>query len=138
MSDNLTLRSSKLAHNAKASDLLRQIESAKREAADAQNAAKFQEDSSKEKLRSDEDTRHSLTFLFLVGFFGLIAFGAVFVAIYNSFAVGWVIKLHDAGLIEQSQKIPFLELDKVLSIIVSALGTSLGFIIGYYFKNKDK
>lgn len=129
MSDNLT---------SKASDLLRKIDKAKQEAADAQRAAKTQEASSKEKLRSDEDTRHSLTFLFIMGFFVLLAAGSVFVAIYNSLAVGWTIKLNAAGLTDQAHKVPFLELDKVLSIIVSALGTSLGFIIGYYFKNKDK
>ncbi|MCK7307889.1 MULTISPECIES: hypothetical protein [Enterobacter] len=129
MSDNLTSR---------ASDLLKQLDLAKAAAADAQRAAKNQEDSSKEKLRSDEDTRHSLTFLFLVGFFALIGMGAIFVAVYNSLAVGWVIKLNTAGMVDLARKVPFLELDKVLSIIVSALGTSLGFIIGYYFKNKDK
>jgi Ca2+/Na+ antiporter len=129
MSDNLTT---------KASELLKQIDLAKVAAARAQSAAKSQEASSKEKLRSDEDTRHSLTFLFLVGFFTLIGLGALFVAFYNSLAVDWVIKLNAAGMSDQSRKITFLELDKVLSLIVSALGTSLGFIIGYYFKNKDK
>lgn len=138
MSDNLTPGAAKLYTAAKASELLKQLDQAKRDAANAQRAAKSQEDSSKEKLRSDEDTRHSLTFFFLVGFFTLIGSGAIFVAFYNSLAVDWIIKLKDAGLIEQSEKISLLELDKVLSIIVSALGTSLGFIIGYYFKNKDK
>lgn len=32
--------------------------------------------------------------------------------------------------------VKLLELDKVLSVIIGALGTSLGFIIGYYFEEK--
>lgn len=120
------------------SSLVEKIKKTREEAHLAQKAAEQLESSSKERLRSEEDTRHSLTFLFILGFFALICSGALFVAIYNALAVGWIVKLKDAGLIEQAQKISLLELDKVLSIIVSALGTSLGFIIGYYFKNKDK
>ncbi|MDF7789594.1 hypothetical protein CG435_10840 [Pantoea ananatis] len=120
------------------SSLAEKIKKAREEAHLAQKAAEKVESSSKERLRSEEETRHSLTFLFIVGFFSLICSGALFVAAYNALAVGWIIKLNSAGLLEQAQKISLLELDKVLSLIVSALGTSLGFIIGYYFKNKDK
>lgn len=120
------------------SSLIEKLEKARKDALAAQNAAKSQEVESKEKLRSEEDTRHSLTFLFIAGFFCLLGLSAIFVAFYNALTVDWIIKLNAAGLLEQSKKIPFLELDKVLSIIVSSLGTSLGFIIGYYFKSKDK
>ena len=120
------------------SSLMKSIEMARKKAQQAKKAAEDEENISKNNILSEESTRHSLTFFFIIGFFILIAFGAIFVAVYNSLAVGWVIKLNAAGLAEQSSKVPFLELDKVLSIIVSALGTSLGFIIGYYFKNKDK
>ncbi|WP_369311458.1 hypothetical protein [Providencia rettgeri] len=44
--------------------------------------------------------------------------------------------LSEKGMVEAASKVSLLELDKVLSIIISALGTSLGFIIGYYFKEK--
>lgn len=120
------------------SSLMKNIEKAREEARKAKQAAEHEENTSKESIRSEEITRHSLTFYFIIGFFVLLAFGAVYVAIYNYLAVGWIIELNKAGLIEQSKKVPFLELDKVLSIFISALGTSLGFIIGYYFKNKDK
>lgn len=120
------------------SSLIEKLKRAREESQLAQKAAEKVESSSKERLRSEEETRHSLTFLFIVGFFSLICAGSLFVAAYNALAVGWIIKLNAAGLVEQSQKITLLELDKVLSLIVSALGTSLGFIIGYYFKNKDK
>ncbi|MGY0378307.1 hypothetical protein ACW2AL_15650 [Providencia sp. PROV170] len=35
-----------------------------------------------------------------------------------------------------AKSIKLLDLDKVLAVIIGALGTSLGFIIGYYFKEK--
>ncbi|PKC39247.1 hypothetical protein V461_21725 [Pantoea ananatis BRT98] len=118
--------------------LAERIKKARERASEAKKAVEFEELSSKEKLRSDEDTRHSLTFLFILGFFLLLGLSAIYVAIYNALAVDWAIKLNAAGLLEQSKNVPFLELDKVLSLIVSALGTSLGFIIGYYFKSKEK
>lgn len=120
------------------SSLMKDIEKARNVALKAKRAAEDVENSSKKSIRSEESTRHSLTFYFIIGFFMLLALSAAYVAFYNHLAVGWIIQLNKAGLIEQSNKIPFLELDKVLSIIISALGTSLGFIIGYYFKNKDK
>ncbi|WP_369310309.1 hypothetical protein [Providencia rettgeri] len=44
--------------------------------------------------------------------------------------------MSEKGMAEAASKVSLLELDKVLSIIISALGTSLGFSIGYYFKEK--
>lgn len=87
--------------------------------------------------RDDGQTRNRLTNTFLKGFFGLLIFSCIFVLIYNYFAVGWAIALSQAKLDEAAKTINFLELDKVLSIIIGALGTSLGFIIGYYFKEKN-
>lgn len=120
------------------SSLVEKLKKAREESQLAQKAAEKVESYSKQRLRSEEETRHSLTFLFIAGFFSLICAGSIFVAAYNALAVGWIIKLNAAGLVNESQKISLLELDKVLSLIVSALGTSLGFIIGYYFKNKDR
>ncbi|MEB7993459.1 hypothetical protein NGI19_08590 [Raoultella ornithinolytica] len=87
--------------------------------------------------RDDGQTRNKLTITFLKGFFGLLIFSCVFVLAYNYFAVGWAISLSQAKLDEAAKSITFLELDKILSIIIGALGTSLGFIIGYYFKEKS-
>nr|DAM44316.1 MAG TPA: hypothetical protein [Caudoviricetes sp.] len=84
----------------------------------------------------DGKTRSTLTITFMRGFFGLIVFSFIFVIAYNYCAVQWVLQLQSKGLMEASKSIALLELDKVLSIMVSALGTSLGFIIGYYFKDK--
>lgn len=79
-------------------------------------------------------TRSGLTYMFILGFFSLIILGAVFVFIYNAWSVDWAIKLKNNGLPEVASQVTLLELDKVLSILIGAFGTSLGFIIGYYFK----
>ncbi|MCC3704151.1 hypothetical protein LLR08_16440 [Rouxiella badensis] len=79
-------------------------------------------------------TRSGLTYIFLIGFFLLIILGAVFVFIYNAWCVQWAIELQKNNLPEVASKITPLELDKILSILIGAFGTSLGFIIGYYFK----
>ncbi|EKS7193737.1 hypothetical protein [Enterobacter ludwigii] len=87
-------------------------------------------------VQRDGKTRSTLTLSFIRGFFGLLIFSCVFVLIYNWAAVYWIIDLKQAGLLNDSAKLNLLDLDKVLSIIIGALGTSLGFIIGYYFKEK--
>jgi len=88
-------------------------------------------------VHRDGRTRSALTITFLIGFFVLIVGCFVFVLIYNSYAVSWVRELNSQGLKDYADKVTFLELDKVLSVIIGALGTSLGFIIGYYFKEKS-
>ncbi|HDC4470410.1 MULTISPECIES: hypothetical protein [Enterobacter] len=84
----------------------------------------------------DGKTRSTLTLTFMRGFFGMLVFACLFVLFYNWAAVHWIIDLKTSGLAEQSTKLNLLEIDKILSIIIGALGTSLGFIIGYYFKEK--
>lgn len=86
----------------------------------------------------ESKTRSALTITFLLGFFVLLIFSFLFVLWYNSHAVGWLLKLKAQGIENPSELIRPLELDKVLSILIGALGTSLGFIIGYYFKEKSK
>lgn len=107
-----------------------QHEKAKKEADD-------QESSSLNSLQRDGRTRSALTFWFMVGFFGLIAGCFFFTLWYNNLAVGWIIELQKEGLPEEAKGITLLELDKVLAVVIGALGTSLGFIIGYYFKEKQ-
>lgn len=84
----------------------------------------------------DGKTRSTLTLTFMRGFFGLLVFSCLFVLIYNWATVHWVVELKKAGLADDASKLNLLELDKILSIVIGALGTSLGFIIGYYFKEK--
>ena len=95
------------------------------------------EESALHNVHRDGRTRSTLTITFLVGFFTLIVGCFLFVLIYNSYAIGWVKDLESHGLKDYADKVTFLELDKVLAVIIGALGTSLGFIIGYYFKDKN-
>lgn len=110
---------------------------------------KKEDDEAKEKVIDEESmaiknasqevrTRHTLTKYFLIGFFTLIIICFIFVPIYNSHAVHWVKELHEHGLDEQAKNINFLDVEKVLAVIIGALGSSLGFIIGYYYKEKSK
>lgn len=104
----------------------------------ASEEASEQEVNSLTTLAADDKARHNLTFLFLKCFFGLFVGAWVFILIYNWSVICWIIWLNEHKLSAVADKIPLLELDKLLSLIISALGTSLGFIIGYYFKSKDK
>lgn len=89
-------------------------------------------------VHRDGRTRSALTITFLIGFFALIAGCFLFVLWYNSKAIGWMKDLHSMNMDGEVSNIKLLELDKVLSVIIGALGTSLGFIIGYYFKDKNQ
>lgn len=95
------------------------------------------EESALHNVHREGRTRSALTITFLVGFFLLIAGCFGFVLCYNYFAIGWIKDLHTQGLNDEIANVKLLELDKVLSVIIGALGTSLGFIIGYYFKDKN-
>lgn len=104
----------------------------------ANSRANTTEDDVKNAIKNEGHTRNKLTLFFIAGFFGILIFCCVFVLIYNWIAVGWAIDLKTAGYNKELNSVPFIELDKLLSIMIGAFGTSLGFIIGYYFKNKDK
>ncbi|HBR2129043.1 TPA: hypothetical protein MG510_16535 [Klebsiella pneumoniae] len=84
----------------------------------------------------DGKTRSTLTLTFMIGFFGILIFSCLFVFLYNWAAVNWTIHLSQAKLEKDALGVHLLEVDKILSIMIGALGTSLGFIIGYYFKEK--
>ncbi|WP_151995428.1 hypothetical protein [Buttiauxella massiliensis] len=118
------------------SALLSRVSGVKNESQKVDKAADEIEAVVQAQIHRDGKTRSTLTLTFMRGFFGLLIFSFFFVLIYNYCAVQWSISLKAAGLLEESKSIALLEVDKVLSIMISALGTSLGFIIGYYFKEK--
>lgn len=89
-----------------------------------------------EKYQQDDTARNTLTFHFLWGFFILIGGCFLFVFAYNFAAVFWLEHLQANGVSDAASHVKLLELDKVLAVVIGALGTSLGFIIGYYFKEK--
>ncbi|MGR5240681.1 hypothetical protein ACPV36_07295 [Photobacterium damselae] len=91
-----------------------------------------------DKLNKTEiKTRSGLTWIFLIGFFVLIVGSAFFVLVYNHYAVQWIQQLNSAEIKNFDGLIKPLEFEKVASLIINSLGTSLGFIIGYYFKEKS-
>lgn len=102
----------------------------------APTLAKIKEEEQREAAKAEMEVRGKLTNRFILGFFMLIVGSCIFVLCYNAYAIGWIESLNSKGMTEAANKVSLLELDKVLSIIISALGTSLGFIIGYYFKDK--
>lgn len=126
-----------MTKNSSLSDLLQSVSKVEIGAKQAiEKADKAQVEASATE-KKDIHTRSNLTMIFLCGFFGVIILSAIFVWCYNQSVIGWTMELSKLGASENIKPPPFLELDKVLSIVISALGTSLGFIIGYYFKDKN-
>lgn len=119
-------------------DAVEKIKEAQAKHEQVKKEADEQESSSLSFLQRDGRTRSALTMWFMVGFFGLLAGCFLFTLWYNNNAVQWIIELQTKGLQEEAKQVSLLELDKVLSVVIGALGTSLGFIIGYYFKEKNK
>lgn len=120
------------------SKLLDSLQSQANKTADVAGAADNAEGKANTNSKHEGQTRSTLTISFLIGFFALLALSGLFVLWYNNHVVSWVINLNKAGISDASTYLKPLELEKVLSVIIGALGTSLGFIIGYYFKEKNK
>lgn len=118
-------------------ELQKRLENNQAQSQTNKDKANTVEENARLNIHRDGRTRSALTITFLVGFFLLIVGCFLFVLIYNSYAVSWIKELDSQGLKEYAAKVTFLELDKVLAVIIGALGTSLGFIIGYYFKDKQ-
>ncbi|HBH6930767.1 TPA: hypothetical protein KUN31_000115 [Enterobacter cloacae] len=119
-------------------DMSKLLDTLKKQVDKVENAADDAEGKANASSKHEGKTRSALTISFLIGFFVLIAFSGLFVLWYNNSVISWVIELKKAGVPDASTYLKPLELEKILSIIIGALGTSLGFIIGYYFKEKNK
>ncbi|MEQ1965426.1 hypothetical protein ABLB69_20310 [Xenorhabdus khoisanae] len=117
-------------------DLNNIISNAKEKSQESKNDISTEEEGLRDKTYRDDKARTNLTFHFLWGFFALIVGCFIFVLGYNHLAIKWIGALNEQGMMELAASVKLLELDKVLSVIIGALGTSLGFIIGYYFKEK--
>ncbi|EKP0246278.1 hypothetical protein [Aeromonas veronii] len=89
------------------------------------------------KLRENEHkTRNWLTTGFIIGLFSLIVLSAVYVVYHNNQLIDLAIRAREKGIIIEPSDIGFLSFESVYSLLFNSLGTSLGFIIGYYFKEK--
>lgn len=120
-----------------AAGLIKRVEELRKKQEQSNSIADEEESNLQQTLRGDGVARNTLTKHFIIGFFGILVFTCVFVLVYNWLAVYWNIDIQAASGSSAMQQIPFLEVDKLLSIMIGALGTSLGFIIGYYFKDKN-
>ena len=74
--------------------------------------------------KHSQESKLEITKLFLGRFFCLIVFTFLFCAIYNK----WIAEPPD---------IEPLDVHNTVSIVTTSLGTGLGFIMGYYFKNEN-
>jgi hypothetical protein len=72
----------------------------------------------------DSKSRYKITIIFIGCYFGLLVIVFSLVAFYNSYAVLW--------------KFDTVNLKDMISLFVASFGSTLGFIIGYYFKAGDK
>ncbi|MEZ8304259.1 hypothetical protein AB6C61_10460 [Vibrio splendidus] len=93
---------------------------------EANNASKAKEDS----------TRSWLTTGFIFGLFLLIVLAAVYVMEHNAQVVHLTIEAKEKGLDVPLDNLSFLSFESIFSLIFNSFGTPLGFIIGYYFKEK--
>ncbi len=99
-------------------------------------------DVSKEELKlpdltkKDDTTRSHLTWLFIAGLFGLILLSGVYVIWHNNSLIELSIRAKEKDLNLPLEEFKLLSFESIYSQIFNTFGTSLGFIIGYYFKEK--
>ena len=93
------------------------------------------EDKLEDKLKHKESgVRSWLTIGFLIGLFVLIILSGFFVIYSNNNTLELAIKAKESGI--DASNLSFLSFESLFSLVFNALGTPLGFIIGYYFKDK--
>jgi len=92
-----------------------------------------------------DKSRLIITQLFLRCYFILIAAAFGFCYVYNSWAAKANIELIaklSVDITGKSQQlhdlIPYLDVSNTVSIITTTLSSGVGFVIGYYFKNKGE
>jgi zinc transporter ZupT len=74
-------------------------------------------------------TRAYITGGFLVAFFLLLGLAFYFTYVYNQ------LMLRHLGRFPNLQ---LADIKDIITLLISALGTPLGFVIGYYFKEKNE
>lgn len=81
-------------------------------------------------LHKDE-TRRRFALYFLIGYFALLVFILIFIFVYNKWVIVAALKKNIPGILPNQ----LLDLERILFLMTSAFGSTLGFIIGYYFKD---
>jgi|WetSurMetagenome_2_1015567.scaffolds.fasta_scaffold673748_1 hypothetical protein len=96
-----------------------------------QISEKIESSPSFDKLKHDSESRLSITKLFLIWYFSLIAGSFIFSAAYN-FLAAYI------NLKNPNNPINYLDVSNTVSIITTTLSSGVGFVIGYYFKNSNE
>ena len=84
--------------------------------------------------KHDKETKREITKLFLNWYFWLIILSFIFCLAYN-----WIVALLNVNLNAlKIELIPYIEVSNTVSLITTTLSSGVGFVIGYYFKNKER
>jgi len=86
-----------------------------------------------DKDEHDTKSRLEITKLFLNWYFWLIAGSFVFCLFYNLLVASM-----NAWWLHNKNIIPYIEVSNTVAIVTTTLSSGLGFVIGYYFKNKGE
>lgn len=89
---------------------------------------KLAQEPSFDKTKHDSESRLTITRIFLISYFLLIAGAFLFSAAYN-FISAYI------NLKNPNNPISYLDVSNTVSIITTTLSSGMGFVIGYYFKN---
>lgn len=83
-------------------------------------------------------TRTGIAKGFLWGYFLLFLFVFIFVWVYNNNMINNIVTLSKYPAYQQIiDNIQLLDIRNILIVVTGALGTPLGFVIGYYFKEEQ-
>ncbi|HAS6767099.1 hypothetical protein ACJO11_19610 [Vibrio parahaemolyticus] len=88
--------------------------------------------------KTEQKTRSNLSNVFIAGLFALIIASAIYVPYYNEQAIKWAVMAKENNIEISPDDLKMLSFKDVFSMIFNSFGTPLGFIIGYYFKEKTK
>lgn len=83
------------------------------------------------KEEHDSKSRLEITKLYLNYYFLLIAGGFAFCLVYN-YGAAWF-----NHYITLENPIKYADISNTVSIVTTTLSSGMGFVIGYYFKNKE-
>ena len=77
-----------------------------------------------------DESRKTIAYWFVISFIIIIGAVLLLVPIYNAIA------FHNARVIVQESTYQPLDIAQVLATLGTLLGTPLGFVVGYYFKEE--
>ena len=98
---------------------------------------KLESEVEKKFKEKEHSARSWLTTTFVAGLFLLIILAGFYVIEYNKSVLELGLKVKESEANIDLSSLTFLSFESVSSLIFNSFGTPLGFIIGYYFKEKS-